>query len=173
VKRCKQCGEAKPLNEFYRDKACRDGLRPECKACNLARRKAAYRANPTPVIERAKQWQADNPDRYAERQRAYRESGRKAIADRKSYLKRTYGLTVEEYDAMLAAQGGVCFICRETPGDLPLHVDHDHVTGEVRKLLCIRCNNALGLFQESPQLFQAAADYLRARDRDLAKPKLR
>jgi hypothetical protein len=63
-------------------------------------------------------------------------------------------------------------ICRETPGDLPLHVDHDHASGAVRKLLCVRCNNALGLFQASPQLFQAAADYLRARDHDgLARPK--
>jgi Autographiviridae endonuclease VII len=172
VKRCKQCDETKPLDDFYRDSGCRDGHRPECKRCNLARRKAAYRADPAPVIERAKRWQAENPERYAQRQREYRESGKKAIADRKSHLKRKYGLTVEQYEAMLDAQGGVCFICRETPGDLPLHVDHDHTTGDVRGLLCIRCNNALGLFQESPALFQAAADYLRARDHDaMAGPK--
>jgi Autographiviridae endonuclease VII len=172
VKRCKLCGESKPLDHFYSSKGARDGRRPECKACNLARRKAWYSKRRERDIERVKQWRAANPERYAERMRRYRESGKKAIADRKSYLKRTYGLTVEEYEAMLAAQGGVCFICRETPGDLPLHVDHDHVTGEVRKLLCVRCNNALGLFQESPQLFQAAADYLRARDHDaLARQK--
>ncbi len=111
--------------------------------------------------------------RVGHRASTAKESGRKSIANRKSYLKRTYGLTVEEYDAMLAAQGCVCFFCRETPGDLPLHVDHDHATGAVRGLLCSRCNNnALGLFQESPHLFQAAADYPRARDHEmLAKPK--
>jgi hypothetical protein len=131
-----------------------------------------YASNRTREVNRVRAWQRANPERYARRQREYKESGRKAIADRKSYLKRTYGLTVEQYEAMLDAQGGVCFICRETPGDLPLHVDHDHASGGLRKLLCIRCNNALGLFQESPQLFQAAADYLRARDHDvLARPK--
>ena len=105
-------------------------------------------------------WQRDNPERYQQRQRDYKESGKKAIADRKSHLKRKYGLTPEEYDEMLRTQHGVCAICCEKPGDLPLHVDHDHTTGKVRGLLCIRCNNALGLFQESHALFQAAAHYL-------------
>jgi hypothetical protein len=172
VKRCSVCGIDKPLDAFYANRGSRDGYRNDCKACNLERRKAAYRANPRPTIERELRWRKAYPEDYAKRQREYRESGRKAIADRKSYLKRTYGLTVEQYEAMLDAQGGVCFICRETPGDLPLHVDHDHASGGLRKLLCIRCNNALGLFQESPQLFQAAADYLRARDHDVsARPK--
>jgi hypothetical protein len=168
VKRCNVCGISKPLSDFYANKRGRDGRRPDCKACNLARRKAAYRANPAPAIERVLRWRRENPELYAERQRDYRESGRKAVADRKSHLKRKYGLTPEQYDAMLAAQGGVCFICRENPGDLPLHVDHDHETGAVRSLLCVRCNNALGLFQESHGMFQAAADYLGYRDDGLA-----
>jgi hypothetical protein len=172
VKRCLHCDKIKALDEFYVDRGARDGHRPECKPCTAARRKAWYASNRTREVDRVRAWQRANPERYAQRQQEYKESGKKAIADRKSYLKRTYGLTVERYEAMLDAQGGVCFICRETPGDLPLHVDHDHVTGELRKLLCIRCNNALGLFQESPQLFQAAADYLRARDHGmLARPK--
>jgi Autographiviridae endonuclease VII len=172
VKRCLHCDEAKPLTEFYVDRGARGGRRPECRSCTAARRKAWYEANRQREVDRVRAWQEANPERYAERQREYRESGRKAIANRKSHLKRKYGLTVEQYEAMLDAQGGVCFICRETPGDLPLHVDHDHTTGDVRGLLCIRCNNALGLFQESPALFQAAADYLRARDHDaMAGPK--
>ena len=113
---------------------------------------------------RASQWQADHPERGAQRQRAYAESGRKKIADRTSHLKRKYGLTIEQYDAMLEAQGGVCAICGEKPGDLTLHVDHHHESGAVRKRLCVRCNNALGLFRESHELFQAAADYLNGHD---------
>jgi hypothetical protein len=101
--------------------------------------------------------------------REYRESGRKAVADRKSHLKRKYGLTPQQYDDMLAAQDGVCFLCREKPGDLPLHVDHDHLTGRVRTLLCLRCNNALGLFREQEHLFLAAASYLSYRDDGLAE----
>src|SRR5690242_3717379 len=105
-------------------------------------------------------WRDANRDRYNATQRAYRDSGKKAMANRKSHLKRNYGLTLEQYDEMLAAQGGVCAICREKPGDLTLHVDHHHGNGDVRGLLCVRCNNALGLFQESHDLFQAAANYL-------------
>ena len=58
----------------------------------------------------------------------------------------------------------MCAICGDKPSDLTLHVDHHHETGVVRKLLCVRCNNALGLFQESHELFQAAADYLNGHD---------
>jgi hypothetical protein len=176
-KRCRVCGETKPLDDFYRARAARDGFRNDCKACNLERRKAAYRANPRPAIERATQWRIDNPERHRARMQAYVESGKKAIADRKSHLKRTYGMTLEEYDAMLAAQGGVCAICHQPrPEERALHVDHDHDTGAIRGLLCFTCNNALGDFRDSQQLFEAAAAYLdrdeelsaRARDRALA-----
>jgi hypothetical protein len=164
VKRCKHCGVEKPLDEFYGDAKARDGRRPECKACNLARRKERYRANPRPHIERARRWQRENPERYRANQRAYAASGRKKLADRKSHLKRTYGLTLEAYDEMLAAQGGGCAICGD-PGrdDVALHVDHDPATGAVRGLLCFRCNNALGDLRDSYDLCLRAAAYV---DRD-------
>jgi hypothetical protein len=90
----------------------------------------------------------------------------KRLADRKSYLKRNYGITLQEYDAMFEAQGGMCAICGEPrPEERTLHVDHDHETGEIRGLLCFRCNNALGDLRDDYELFQRAADYL---DRDEA-----
>lgn len=52
-------------------------------------------------------------------------------------------LLPREYDALLAAQGGHCAICPSTPKSRRLHVDRDHRTGEVRGLLCMRCNRAL------------------------------
>jgi hypothetical protein len=164
MKLCRYCGETKPINEFYGDKGAADGHRPECKTCTAERRREWYAKNRRREIERVIAWQRDNPERYAERQRQYKASGKKSIADRKSHLKRTYGLTPEQYDEMLAFQGGVCAICREKPGALSLHVDHDHTTGAVRGLLCVRCNNALGLFKESHDLFAAAADYLERHD---------
>jgi hypothetical protein len=104
--------------------------------------------------------------------RRYRASGRRAEVDRRSYLKRKFGITPEQYDEMLAAQGGVCALCGRQPrDDISLHVDHDHRTGAIRKLLCFRCNNALGDLGDDPELLRAAAEYLDAHDpevRDLA-----
>jgi Recombination endonuclease VII len=57
-------------------------------------------------------------------------------------LKHLYGLTVEQWDAMIIAQAGLCNLCDE-PMKNP-HVDHSHITGEVRSLLCLRCNTILG-----------------------------
>ncbi len=101
------------------------------------------------------------PGAVAERHRQYREDGRKRVSDRKSHLKRKYGLTIEQYDGLLAEQGGGCAICSRKPRpDISLHVDHDHETGQVRGILCFRCNNALGDFDDDPPLLQQALGYL-------------
>jgi len=164
VKRCKHCGIEKPLDDFYTDRKARDGRRPECKACNLAARKARYNANPQPYIERVLKWQRENRDRYLARQQEYKESGRKATSDRKSYLKRKYGLTIEEYDALLAAQGGGCAICGNPDAD---NVDHDHITGEVRGILCFNCNIAIGHVADEADRLLLAFAYL-DRDKELS-----
>ena len=77
-------------------KGMRDGYRNECKACNLARRRAAYAANPRPAIERVERWRRENPELYAAKTRKYRESGRYAEVARRSHLKRTFGITQEQ-----------------------------------------------------------------------------
>lgn len=64
-------------------------------------------------------------------------------AQHSASIVKTYGLSADEYDAMLAAQGGRCAICRARPKSKRLAVDHDHRTGEVRGLLCSRCNHDL------------------------------
>jgi hypothetical protein len=75
-------------------------------------------------------------------------------------LFRKYGLTQEDFDGMVEDQGGACALCGQVPVDL-LCVDHDHKTGEVRKLLCRKHNMALGLFADDPDLLEAAARYVR------------
>jgi hypothetical protein len=80
-----------------------------------------------------------------------------------SNLKR-YGITLADYDQMLKRQKGVCAICKkpETHSrQRRLSVDHNHETGEVRGLLCARCNRALGMFNDNPDLLRSAARYLR------------
>jgi hypothetical protein len=74
------------------------------------------------------------------------------------HLKRRYGITAVEADAMLAEQDGLCAICRRAPA---VHVDHDHATGAVRALLCFNCNGGLGQFKDDPDVLRAAAEYVR------------
>ena len=74
-------------------------------------------------------------------------------------IQQTYGLTAEQYAALLDHQGGACAICK---GRRPyrLHVDHCHVTGRVRGLICKRENRLLALVKDDPALLRAMADYL-------------
>jgi len=81
-------------------------------------------------------------------------------------LMRYYGLSGEEYGAMLADQKGVCAICAQPEtamlNGVPkvMHVDHDHATGAIRDLLCGLCNQMLGNAKDNVQTLRAAADYL-------------
>jgi hypothetical protein len=98
-----------------------------------------------------------------------RESMRKWHAkhkDRVNAIRRAakYGLTVEQRDAMLIGQGGVCKVCKRAPNGKKqnkiLHLDHCHATGRVRGLLCNHCNVALGCAGDSPDRLRALATYL-------------
>ena len=74
---------------------------------------------------------------------------------------RPLGLSVEQYNEMLARQGGCCAICERPPqGKRPLAIDHDHQTGRVRKLLCHHCNCALGYARDDPAVLRNAAAYI-------------
>ena len=170
MKRCTKCGVEQPLGNFYKAAGTRDGLRGDCKGCFQARAAARYRANPEPMKERARRWQAANPERVAENLRRYQQSGRKAASDRRSYLKRKYGVTPEWYDETLAAQGGGCAICGRPPrNDISLHVDHDHATGALRRLLCFLCNNLLGDADDDAARLRSAANYLDRHDPEVAE----
>lgn len=82
---------------------------------------------------------------------------------RESALRRLYGISLKDYDELLASQNGHCAICPALPDTQRhgvLHVDHDHETQRVRGLLCDNCNNGLGRFQDNPNLLVNAAAYL-------------
>lgn len=96
---------------------------------------------------------------------------RRKNLQKNSQLLYCYGITLATYRIMKDAQGGVCAICKQpetgkhnrgsTTIQLDLTVDHDHDTGNVRQLLCSKCNKGLGIFQDNTDLLMAAADYLR------------
>lgn len=103
-------------------------------------------------------WRAQNRERLNENQRDY-----EARTKRKSWLTTKYGITPENYEAKLAAQAGACAICSDGPGKGRRYfcVDHNHETGEVRGLLCHKCNAALGLLGDSAPIVARALDYLK------------
>ena len=101
-----------------------------------------------------------------ESHRVYVNNNKEQIKSRSHYnykhvISSKYGLTKEFHDNMQRSQNGVCAICgKEDITGMVLSVDHDHDTGLVRTLLCGRCNSALGLLQDSPDIAMKAAMYL-------------
>lgn len=80
---------------------------------------------------------------------------------RARHLWRRFKIRPEEYDNLLAAQGGTCAICRGTcPTQENMPVDHDHDTGEIRGILCVTCNAGVGMFRDDPALLSDAIVYL-------------
>jgi hypothetical protein len=92
--------------------------------------------------------------------------GKRAAQNFAANIRRAYGITPEQYDAMLTHQGGVCAICGKPPkpdgvrAASRLHIDHDHITGQIRALLCNHCNRGIGAFVDDPNLLRRAAEYI-------------
>jgi hypothetical protein len=158
VKRCKKCGEVKPIDEFYRATGMADGHRSECKACHQRQRKQWYQANRVAAIASVKRWQQQNKEHLHAYRRDYRQ--RRKREQRNAYLRRTFGISSDDCEALLILQGGGCAICGRPPAKSSLHIDHDHGSGRIRGLLCVGCNNALGQFLDSRDLLNRAANYL-------------
>lgn len=115
-----------------------------------------YNAQPGKRAKRtayAAKWRDKNPDRVLAAQ-----------------LRRNYGISLEDFNRMLIAQGGCCAICGRRKGGsrnqgVRLHVDHDHATGKPRGLLCGRCNRGIGQLGDDPRRVRAALRYLQRAQR--------
>lgn len=153
MKTCNGCGKAKPLEEFHKRACTKDGLNHRCKVCVLAHRQEYNSA----TIDARR---ATGRRRYANHSPETR-----ARRYRQSHASR-YGLTLEQYDAMLAqADGAPCPICNTTmsitsKGPDRACVDHCHASGQVRAMICNTCNVGLGMFRDQPELLRRAAEYL-------------
>lgn len=104
-----------------------------------------------------------HPEKAREHARRYREANREKVLEsqRRSKLKINYGISLEDYDRILAEQGGVCALCKtDDPGRAYFSVDHDHITLVVRGLLCHNCNVGLGMFKDNVDALRAAVAYL-------------
>lgn len=90
------------------------------------------------------------------------------LSQKNNHLKRKYGISYSTYVQMLVNQGFKCAVCGKDHAEVPgnkwakarLAVDHDHITGEIRGLLCFECNTGIGHFGDSPERLRSAARYL-------------
>lgn len=131
MKQCTRCLEYKPLGLFgSREKGKK---RSHCRNC----------------VNKS------NLDRY-HRNHKTRDAHRRASY---KYQMKSYGLTPEPYQKLYDRQDGCCAICKVKP-DERLNIDHDHVTGQVRALLCRNCNTALGHAKENIERLKAMIEYL-------------
>lgn len=135
---CASCGA--PLTEENRS-----GARKKCKPCRAAYERKRRSKNRAQINARQREVWAAEPRRW----KHYR-------------LKGKYGITIEQYDGMMAAQDGRCAICAVPFSDTQPYVDHNHATGEIRGLLCGNCNNGLGRFKDDPRRLLGAVAYLDA-----------
>jgi len=72
-----------------------------------------------------------------------------------------YNISIDDYQELLDSQNGRCAICGEAINQKTCRIDHSHVTGKVRGLLCVSCNTGIGLLKDSPDVLASAAEYLR------------
>jgi Recombination endonuclease VII len=176
MKRCPSCGETKPNSDFGRNRSLADGLSFYCLASNRAKSNAHYRQRREAMGKTVRDysWVPDGFRWCPSCQQAvalgnfdkssHTASGLsswckpcRSAANRDAYFYRKYKLTQRELAGLRSAQQDRCGICGAPD---PEHLDHEHSTGKIRKLLCQRCNQGLGLFRDDPYLLQVAALYV-------------
>jgi len=134
MKKCTKCQPEKPFAEFSKDKTKKDGLQHMCKKCTKIVKKKYYDENKEYFVE------------YD--------------------LQNKYGLSIEQKNSMALKQNNECYLCHITLEEhferynKSFAVDHDHITGQIRKLLCSSCNTAIGSMKDDSSLLRRAADYI-------------
>ncbi len=131
MKYCPRCDKHLFPKEFNKNAYRKDGLQPYCRSCQ-----ATYKV----------QWRKTTSSDWAEQIRR----------------RQRRGTTQEEVDAIFESQGKKCAICQSTePKGLNWHLDHDHLTGKNRGVLCGICNRGLGYFKDNVETLHSAVKYLK------------
>lgn len=155
---CVKCHFVLPLSEFGECIAKKNGLQSWCRKCisalpitdaRRAKIRARYKLNPELTLKRIKRWQKKNPENYGPKH------------ERKRTIAR-HGIDEADYEKLLQNQNYKCAICGIPQLELtyPLHIDHCHITGKVRGLLCRKCNYGVGYFGDNIAILENAIKYL-------------
>jgi Recombination endonuclease VII len=125
-----------------------------CFSCNGA---PGQFMDDAPVMRRAVDYLESRVVTPLQPSRPRRRSRGQAKSRRHYRLTQKYGIGADEVERLMERQGGICSICREAA---PAHVDHDHVTGAVRGILCADCNAGMGRLRDDPWVIRRAIEYL-------------
>jgi len=136
LKQCARCKEIKNISEYHKSSRNVDGLKCYCKKCRKE-------------LSVEKGWTRKSNNK------------RTPMDNFVFKLKNLYGVTYEDFLKLLDEQNNKCLICnKHIERGRGLHIDHNHETGEIRGLLCDKCNVGLGSFKDSPYLLKKAIGYL-------------
>lgn len=164
TKKCFHCEIEKPVSEFNKYSASKDGLRHICRSCQKAVNKRTYDNHRESRQARARDYYANRADKNRLREYSKQYHAKYAAKVRDKELQTVYGISLEEYNKLLFLQGGGCAICGMPPGarhgGRRLGVDHCHATGKIRGILCSSCNLGIGKFHDDPSLLAKAFSYL-------------
>jgi len=147
TKICSKCKKELPatLEFFYKCKSCKGNLDTRCKKCKN---------------ELSKKWHKKNPIKSKDGQDKWRKTYGTPFYNRKNHLKKAYDMTLEDFDILYKKQNGKCKVCNINYPKSKLCVDHDHISNEIRGLLCQACNKGLGCFKDNIDLLEKAILYL-------------
>lgn len=154
MKVCPKCKVKKSLEEFAKAKNRKDGRGSYCKPCLAEFGRERYQRDAEASLGRTKRYYRENKDQF-----------------RNHYLNRKYGISLDDYRKLSEQQGHVCAICKHPEvgynGKDPkvLAVDHCHVTGKIRGLLCFKCNQTLGRMGDSLENAMKFFTYLESAER--------
>jgi len=127
--------------------------------------KKYYNNNKERLIAKNKRYYNAHKMQVSAKHKIYRESHKEKIKSllRINWLRRNYGIDPKDFDNLLLIQNNKCLICGQ-PLDLQnpknVCVDHNHLTGKIRGILCNKCNLAIGLLRDNPEYTKRATEYL-------------
>ena len=133
---CTCCGESKSLHLFHKDQRQKDGRTARCALCRTQAQ-----------VEFQNKQKIERPEHY----KRWRKSN--------NYSSK-YGISLSDVEQKIKQQGNCCPICKTSLAENPYAVDHSHMTGKVREILCHSCNKGIGFFYESTESLANAILYL-------------
>jgi len=126
--------------------------------------KKYYKEHTEQVLASNKKYRREHPEKIKAARQRYEHSEKGRTTLRKNYLKYRFGISLDVYNELFNKQNGCCAVCGKHQSELKcsLRVDHNHITGRIRRLLCTNCNIGLGLFRadEGIKILQQALNYV-------------